>query len=118
MIEHTFYVWKILKEATAQRPSLQLRIIQALLPRRAQLIASSAAMSIFSAEDISVTINDLPATHTDFLSHDRLKGEVCRLMFEVFNESMELDADSPNIAYALMNFDLCDLQSTMLEIPS
>lgn len=107
-----------MKEALAQRPSLQSRIIQSLLPRRSQLITSTAALSIFSLDEIFVAINDLPSTDVEALPHERAKGELCRLIFEVFNDAMELDPDTPNVAYALMNFNLNDLASTMLEIPS
>lgn len=116
LIRHAFYVWLILKEATSQRPSLQPRIIQSLLPRRAQLIASTASLSIFSSQDISISIKDLSPTDLETLSNDRVKGELCRLIFEVFNDSMESNPDTPNIAYALMNFDLNDIQSSSLHI--
>ncbi|KAL3121799.1 hypothetical protein niasHT_002027 [Heterodera trifolii] len=115
---HSFYVWLIIKEAAAQRPSVQLRIVQALLPRRAQLITSAANLSaVFAPDDISISIVDLLPKSIEQSSSDRLRGQLCRLMFEVFNDSMESNPNTPNIAYALMNFDLSNIPSTVLDIP-
>uniref|UniRef100_A0A914GU12 Uncharacterized protein n=1 Tax=Globodera rostochiensis TaxID=31243 RepID=A0A914GU12_GLORO len=119
LAKHSFYVWLIIKEATAQRPSMQLRIVQALLPRRAQLISSMANLSsIFAPENISVCITDLLPQSVDNISSDRLRGELCRLMFEAFNDAMESDPCNPNIAFALMNFDLNHIESSTLDIPN
>uniref|UniRef100_A0A914M5A3 Uncharacterized protein n=2 Tax=Meloidogyne incognita group TaxID=654580 RepID=A0A914M5A3_MELIC len=116
-IRHAFFVWLIIKEATAQRPSLQSHIVQSLLPRRQKLINCVATLSIFSLEDIFVGINDLALIDIEGISYGRLKGEVCRLMLEVFNDAMQYNSNSPNITYALMNFDLMNISATILDLP-
>lgn len=116
-VKHAFFVWLIIKEATAQRPSLQSHIVQSLLPRRQKLINCVATLSIFSLEDIFVGINDLALIDIEGIPYGRLKGEVCRLMLEVFNDAIQYNCNSPNITFALMNFDLMNIFATMLDLP-
>lgn len=88
------------------------------MPRRSQLILATASFSILGQEDTQISILDLPPTTSiDSLPTNRVKGEICRLIFEIFNEAVESNPNSPNLAYFLMNFDLNDLRETRMEMP-
>lgn len=107
---------KILRELCSTRPSLQTRIVYALLPKRQALIETLARVTSVTAGDLETTPLDLPPHYVDEFPISRVRGETVRQVVEASIDSLEVDSSSTNVAYFLLGLNLQDIRQSVLKI--
>uniref|UniRef100_A0A915DWS5 Uncharacterized protein n=1 Tax=Ditylenchus dipsaci TaxID=166011 RepID=A0A915DWS5_9BILA len=110
--KHVFYVMKILREVSCQRPSLQLHVVQSSFSMREYLMDSFSRVTAVFAQQLEVLQTDIVPENIEACDPARIRGEIARYLLEVCIDALESDAKAPNLAYLLLGFNLRDIQNS------
>ncbi|VDO27397.1 unnamed protein product [Brugia timori] len=114
--KHIYYVVSILRELCCCQPSIQSRIVQALLPLSLELIESFARLTSVKMAAIEVSALDSPVYHgIDELPVARVRGETARLFIEMCSSSIENDPGTTNLVYLFCGLRMPDLVNSVIE---
>uniref|UniRef100_A0AC35TKA1 Nucleoporin NUP188 homolog n=1 Tax=Rhabditophanes sp. KR3021 TaxID=114890 RepID=A0AC35TKA1_9BILA len=105
-VKHTFYVMKMLRDLIAIRPSPQERLVQILMARKEELLGIFYSLTSVASEDLELGFNQVPLSDLTDVSTKRIKGEIGRLVIEIFNDSVNSSSKTTNLAFCLLNFDM------------
>ncbi len=103
---------KILRVASAHRPSIQTRLVQSLYGQRQSLVHAAAALSSIQHSEVEVSQFDLVPLDVEKCRPARLRGELIRHLFETLIDAMESDGSNANIAYLLLGFNLRNIANS------
>ncbi|EJW87352.1 hypothetical protein WUBG_01736, partial [Wuchereria bancrofti] len=114
--KHIYYVVSILRELCCCQPSIQSRIVQALLPLSLELIESFARLTSVKMAAIEASALDSPVYHgIDGLPVARVRGETARLFIEMCSSSIENDSGTTNLVYLFCGLRMPDLVNSVIE---
>uniref|UniRef100_A0A0N4ZIA7 Uncharacterized protein n=1 Tax=Parastrongyloides trichosuri TaxID=131310 RepID=A0A0N4ZIA7_PARTI len=111
-VKHTFYVMKILRDLISVRPSPQQRLVHVLMSQKVFLQEQFYQLSKISDKEVELGFNQLPLEDLTNVSTPRIKGEIVRLIIEIFIDSVNSSCKGSNIAFLLLNFDMSSMIAT------
>uniref|UniRef100_A0AC34GXQ6 Uncharacterized protein n=1 Tax=Panagrolaimus sp. ES5 TaxID=591445 RepID=A0AC34GXQ6_9BILA len=118
LIKHTFFVVKILRELVSQRPSLQAQLVSVLFSQKELYQSIFTRLTSVYDDEMSISPNDIPLFDlpdiTEATKIPRLRGEIARLIIEIFVDSLEADPTKPNLTYLFCGFDLNNIGTSIL----
>uniref|UniRef100_A0A0N5B8M7 Nucleoporin NUP188 homolog n=1 Tax=Strongyloides papillosus TaxID=174720 RepID=A0A0N5B8M7_STREA len=119
-VKHTFYVMKILRDLISVRPSPQQRLVHVLMSQKSFLQEQFYGLSTISNKDLDLGFNQLPLEDLSNVSTARIRGEIVRLIIEIFIDSVNSSCKGTNIAFLLLNFDMSSMiaMSSLKEMAS
>uniref|UniRef100_A0A914CLZ9 RecF/RecN/SMC N-terminal domain-containing protein n=1 Tax=Acrobeloides nanus TaxID=290746 RepID=A0A914CLZ9_9BILA len=111
LLNHTFYVIKILRELCCQRPSLQSRLVQAFLPHQQILKDRFAQLTSIANRDVAISPLDVSLLDLEECDSASIRGDIIRQIVELMIDSLEIDSKQ-NVAFLLLGFNMTNIQAT------
>ncbi|CEF67829.1 Nuclear pore complex protein Nup205 [Strongyloides ratti] len=108
-VRHTFYVMKILRDLISVRPSPQQRLVHVLMSQKNFLQEQFYGLSEIDNKDFELGFNQLPLEDLTNVSTARIRGEIIRLIIEIFVDSVNSSCKGTNITFLLLNFDMSSM---------
>lgn len=108
-VRHTFYVMKILRDLISVRPSPQQRLVHCLMSQKNFLQEQFYGLSTINNKDFELGFNQLPLEDLTNVSTARIRGEIIRLIIEIFVDSVNSSCKGMNITFLLLNFDMSSM---------